>query len=122
VAGLRPEFLEIAGAHYPVDGSIASLLGGSMTALLAGQVDSIHNDDYVTILSHRGRSFVRQGNWKIVADEQPFDEADFELFDLAADPGETMDLSAKFPEKREEMIDLWQTQRKTLGIVLPADL
>jgi hypothetical protein len=38
------------------------------------------------------------------------------------DPGETTDLAESFPEKYDEMIDLWREQRKELGILLPQDL
>ena len=65
---------------------------------------------------------MRQGKWKIVQNEQPFDEDKFELFDLDADPGETKDLSEEYPDKMEEMLGLWRSQRIELGIVLPLDL
>jgi arylsulfatase len=53
---------------------------------------------------------------------QPFDERDFELFDLRRDPGETRDLSAAEPERRAAMLDLWRAERRRFGIVLPEDL
>jgi hypothetical protein len=54
--------------------------------------------------------------------ERPFDERDFELYDLAEDPGETVDLSQRYPEKRAELLRLWRQQRGQLGITLPEDL
>jgi arylsulfatase len=119
---LAPTFLELANAAYPADGSVAPMLGTSLNALLAGEPVTVHGEDYVTVLSHRGRTFVRRGKWKIVADPQPFDEANFELFDIEADPGEINDLSDSFPEIKRELIALWQERRRTLGIVLPSDL
>ena len=119
---MAPTFLSIAGAQYPADGSVAPLLGENMQALLAGETTAVHADDYVTTLSHRGRSFVRKGNWKIVQDERPFDEDKFELYDLGSDPGETANLAADNPDILEALITLWQTQRSELGIVLPSDL
>jgi arylsulfatase A-like enzyme len=91
-------------------------------AIPAWETTAVHADDYVTTLSHRGRSFVRKGNWKIVQDERPFDEDNFELYDLGSDPGETANLAADNPDILEAMITLWQTQRSELGIVLPSDL
>lgn len=41
---------------------------------------------------------------------------------LPAVPGETTDLSHQFPEKRLELIVLWQQKRLELGIILPGDL
>ena len=88
VMDLAPTFLEIAGAEYPNDDSLKPILGESMTEFLAGNSEAIHDEEYVTILSHRGRSLVRQGRWKIVTMDGPFDESNFELFDVVADPGE----------------------------------
>jgi len=119
---LAPTFLSVAGTHYPADESLAPQLGENMQALLAGQTTVVHADDYVTTLSHRGGSFVRKGNWKMVQDDRPFDEDNFELYDLGSDPGEMTNLAADKPEIMETMTTLWQTQRSELGIVLPSDL
>ena len=74
------------------------------------------------MLSVSGQSLVRQGRWKLAAIDMPFAESKFALYDIEADPGETTDLSAQFPEKRAELLSLWRTERTALGIVLPEDL
>lgn len=122
VMDLAPTFLEIAGATYPADGSVRPMLGESMSAYLAGEAESVHDDDYVTTLYHSGRAYLRQGDWKIANLEAPFSEDDFELFNLADDPGETTNLADSLPDKYDEMIDLWREQRRDLGILLPQDL
>ena len=45
-----------------------------------------------------------------------------ELFKLALDPGETSKLAAEKPAKLAELIELWRSQRRELGIILPEDL
>ncbi|HEY7673524.1 MAG TPA: arylsulfatase [Gammaproteobacteria bacterium] len=120
VMDLMPTFLELAGAQYPEDK--LPMLGESARAFLAGEADAVHGDDYVTTLAYQQRAFVRQGNWKLMTLEQPFDERDFALYDLADDPGETTDLSAQHPEKRLELLQLWRRERRALGITLPEDL
>jgi len=122
VMDLAPTFIEIAGAHYPDDGSVVPMLGESAKDLLAGVTTVIHDDDYVTAVYNAGRAYLRQGNWKIANLEAPFDEADFELFDLSTDPGESTNLAEEEPEKYTAMIDLWRVERWRLGIVLPQDL
>jgi hypothetical protein len=54
--------------------------------------------------------------------EQPFDERDFALYNVADDPGETTDLSSEYAEKRTELLQLWRRERGALGITLPEDL
>jgi len=122
VMDLAPTFLEIAGAEYPNDDSLKPILGESLTEFLAGHSEAIHDDDYVTILSHRGRSLVRQGRWKIVTTDGPFDESKFELFDVVADPGETNNLAEAEPEVFANLLEIWRTKRKEMGIILPEDL
>ena len=122
VMDLAPTFLEIAGGEYPADGSVKPILGESMLAFLQGRADRVHEESYVTTLYHAGRAFIRRGKWKLVNLEPPFREADMELFDLEADPGETSDLSATEPAVFAEMLELWRTKRIELGILLESDL
>ncbi|MBT8054418.1 MAG: arylsulfatase [Xanthomonadales bacterium] len=122
VMDLAPTFLEIAGAPYPDDGSVWPMLGESMSGILAGEAETVHEEDYVTILYHGGRAYLRQGNWKIANLKPPFTEDDFELFDMSVDPGETYNLAESHPDKYEELLELWRNERKKLGIILPQDL
>jgi arylsulfatase len=96
--------------------------GESMRAFLRGSSDAVHGQEHITTQFHRNRAYLRQGCWKITQLELPFDEANFALYDLSSDPGETIDLSHQQPEKRAELIELWRQERKELGIVLPQDL
>ncbi len=122
VMDLAPTFLDIAGVQYPDDGSVRAMLGKSITGFLAGEADVVHDEDYVVTLYHGGRAYLRQGNWKISNLEPPFDEDDFELFDLSTDPGESRNLADEEPEKLAELIELWDQERRSLGIILPQDL
>jgi arylsulfatase len=122
VMDLAPTFLELAGGEYPPDGSAEPMLGESMVAFLQGRAPRIHDENYVTALYHEGHAFIQRGKWKLVNLEAPFREADLELFDLEADPGETTDLSAAEPEVFAEMLQLWRTTRVELGIILESDL
>ncbi len=122
VMDLAPTFLDIAGAKYPDDGSVRPMLGESITRFLAGEADVVHDENHVTTLYHAGRAYLRQGNWKISNLEPPFNEGDFELFDLATDPGESNNLADDEPEKLAELIELWDEERERLGIILPQDL
>ncbi len=122
VMDLAPTFLEIAGAEYPADGSVRPMLGESMLPMLTGATDYVHEDDYVTVQFTIGRGYVREGNWKIVNIDTPFDESKFELFNLESDPGETTNLADQYPERYTRMLELWREKRMEYGIFLPSDL
>ena len=122
VMDLAPTFLDFAAAKYPDDGSVRQMLGESMRSFLAGTAEGVHSEDYVTVMYHGGRAYLRQGDWKISNLEPPFSENDFELFNLAADPGETNNLAESHADKYEELIKAWTAERRELGIILPQDL
>jgi arylsulfatase len=57
----------------------------------------------------KGGRAMRSGNWKLY--QEPGDQpTPVQLFDLAADPQEKMDLAAKFPERvtsLKQVFDTW---------------
>jgi arylsulfatase len=122
VMDLAPSFLELAGVRYPSDGSVRPMVGESMAALLNGAASQVHDSAYVTTLYHAGHAFVRQGRWKLVNLESPFDESGFALFDIDNDPGEATNLAPTERERFVAMLGLWRQKRLELGIILPGDL
>jgi len=119
VMDLAPTFLELAEVQYPSDPGIRPMLGASMRDLLEGSTHAVHDERYATVLYHNGRAFIREGNWKLVNLDGPFDESRFELFDLANDPGETVNLAQREPERLAALLRLWTVKRRELGILLP---
>jgi len=120
VMDLMPTFLELAHASYPEDK--VPMRGESAWSYLAGRAPVVHDDSYVTTLAYNQRAFVRRGDWKLLSLARPFAEPEFALYDLATDPGETTDLSSRYPERRETMLELWRRERRALHITLPEDL
>ncbi|MEQ8363387.1 MAG: arylsulfatase [Cyclobacteriaceae bacterium] len=120
VMDLAPTFYELAGATYPGKTGTARtkpLLGKSILPLLQGE-DEIHVTDYITALEHRGRMFIRKGNWKLVNLQPPYDESKMMLFNLEEDLGETKDLSRTQPEKFEELLEAWRDYRDANNIII----
>jgi len=121
VMDLAPTILELGQATYPTDGSVQPMRGETMAPLLTGAADAVHDDQYVTTLYHGGHAFVRRGRWKLVNLGPRFSESSFELFDLQEDPGETTNLADTEEERFAEMLALWRSERRALGILLPED-
>ena len=89
-----------------------------MTRFLAGDAAAVHDNDYVTTLYHWGHALLRKGDWKISNLKPPFDESDFELFDLANDPGESTNLAKEAPGKLAELVTLWRQERAEPAFVV----
>lgn len=120
VMDLAPTFYELAGATYPGKTGTAKtkpLLGKSILPLLQGE-DEIHATDYITALEHKGRMFIRKGNWKLVNLNPPYDESKMMLFNLEVDLGETNDLAQEHPEKVKELLNDWNQYIKKNELII----
>ena len=105
---LFPTFCDVAGS-----GSPSGLDGISMLpTLLSRKEQKQHEALYWEFHEQGGSQAVRQGNWKAVRthikDSQP---EQFELFNLAADPGEKMDLAGQHPEIARRLRE-WMTRSR----------
>jgi arylsulfatase len=55
-----------------------------------------------------GQKAYFDGDWKILWMPKPFGTGDWELFNLNDDPAELNDLSKQYPDKRKDLIALWE--------------
>jgi len=97
VMDLMPTFLSVAGADYPdvYNGeSIVPVQGESIMPLLNGELP-IEADSREIGWSAYGMDAYRKGQWKVLRLPAPYGNGDWQLYDLAADPGELHDLSSE---------------------------
>ena len=122
VMDVLPTFLEVAETKHPGTTyrgrRVATPLGESMLPLLKGDATAVHADDYYVGWELFGHRAVRRGDWKIVWDSRDGENARWQLFNIAADPGEQRDLAADEPERLAEMIDLWERYVRDNGVIL----
>jgi arylsulfatase len=120
---VAPTILEMAGVQHPSTfkgREIEPMQGKSWVEMLAGKTQSPRTPDDWLGWELFGNRAIRQGDWKISLLYEPFGTYDWQLFNLAEDPGEQYDLSGKFPEKRQELVALWeQYARKALPQAVP---
>jgi arylsulfatase len=121
VMDIVPTMLELAGVEHPSayqGREIAPVQGKSWAAMLAGTTQSPRSsDDWLGWELFNNRA-IRQGDWKISWLYRPMGTYDWQLFNLAEDPGEQYDLSTKFPKKRKELVALWDEYAKTNGVII----
>lgn len=104
VMDFMPTVAELAGAAYPpkfVGREPLPLDGMSLVPVLQGM--PLPPRDYLAwrVPQHRA---LRVGDWKIVSKNE---DAPWELYDLAADAGETTDVSSRHPERLQELVTRW---------------
>jgi arylsulfatase len=99
---------------------IEPLRGNSMLPVLNGTASEVHKDDAAVSWELFGMRAVRKGDFKLLWLVQPFGPDDWQLYNLAKDPGETVDLSGGMPELRNEMIEIWNRYSQETGVILPS--
>jgi arylsulfatase len=123
VGDLMPTLLEIAGTRYPatLEGrELPALMGKSWRPMLAGEVESPRTDKDFVAWELFGNRAVRQGDWKLRWQFKPYGKADWELYNLAADPAERKDLAAEHPDKLRALVALWDSYVRANNVVLPS--
>ena len=108
VCDLLPTLCQLTSTDIPTDHTID---GQSLQKLLSGQSDSDHHQQFLMHFPHEHRSSyytsLRDGNWKVIYQYLKRSDADgaaYQLFDLANDPFEQINLADKHPKKLRSMM------------------
>ena len=121
VKDIAPTILELADVQHPSTfkgREIVPMQGKSWAGMLAGKTQSPRTPEDWLGWELFGNRAIRQGDWKISWQYEPFGTWDWQLFNLAEDLGEQYDLSDKFPEKKQQLIALWDEYVKTNGVII----
>jgi arylsulfatase len=105
--------MQVSGAEYPqeYDGhAIQSLEGRSLTPAFASQ----RIEREAIYWEHEGNRAIRVGDWKLVAKGPA---GAWELYDIAADRTELMNLAAEQPERVRQMVAQWEAWAKRTGTI-----
>lgn len=121
IADIYPTLIEVAGIS-PTDSvyqsqNLSSLKGRSMLSHLSGEASVVHASDFVHTLEYWSRRSVRQGKWKATWINEPIGDGQWELFDIEIDVGEQADLSDMFPEKLQELVQLYEAYAFEAGVI-----
>jgi arylsulfatase len=120
VRDIMPTILSLAGAEHSetFEGRVVKpMQGHSVLDLFEGRVTTASPEISRVGYELFGLKAYFVGEWKILSMPKPFGSGEWELFDLSKDPAEMNDLSKINPEKREEMIALWEKYKKENGVL-----
>ena len=109
VTDLMPTILELAGARYPESYNgkkVHGLIGKSIVPVLIGDSVTVHSNDGMGYELFEMKAYIK-GKWKLLRLPQPYGTGSWQLFNLETDPGETNDLSDKFPLVKQDLIKAW---------------
>ncbi|MBD0688230.1 arylsulfatase [Streptomyces sp. CBMA123] len=125
VTDLLPTLLELAGIERPeirAGQPVQELDGTSFASVLREpHADSTHTEQYCEMTGNR--SYYRNG-WKLVTLHRPgtpYDDGEWALYDLHADPTEIDDLAAEFPAVVKELAEAWENAAWRDGVFPLAD-
>jgi arylsulfatase len=121
VMDIVPTMLELAGIEPPSTykgREIAPVQGKSWVRMLAGSTQSPRTSEDWLGWELFGNRAIRQGDWKITWLYEPFGTEDWQLFNLAEDPGEQYDLSDQFPDEKKELVALWDEYAAMNGVII----
>lgn len=119
---VMPTLLEFAGVDYPTvfnGRTIEPMTGRSMIDLLDGSKESIYSSDEFVGGEMGGGKWMRQGDLKAVMIPKPYGTGEWQLFNVAKDPGEAIDLSKQKQDKLKSLVAAWDQYAKEVGVVLP---
>ena len=122
VMDLAPTFLEYAETEYPKKRNGESLVpqrGKSMVSLLSKRSRTVRTPEESIGWEFNGWRAIRVGDHKATWISTPYGPSEWQLYDLAADPGESRDLSSQEPVLRQRLVDAWERYAKEVGVVPP---
>ncbi|MEY3635347.1 MAG: hypothetical protein RLZZ61_1757 [Pseudomonadota bacterium] len=93
LAGVAPQQGRFAGR--PVE----PMTGVDLTPMLTGAALSVHSADKPLGYELSGNAVLFKGNYKLVKNLPPYGDGRWRLYNISADPGETVDLSGSDPAR-----------------------
>jgi arylsulfatase A-like enzyme len=122
VMDIAPTLLDLAGVQQPGDRyanrEILPMQGRSWVPVMTRKAHAVRSSNEGIGFELFNKMGYRQGKWKAINLEQPFGSGSWELYNLKADPGETRNLAAKYPDRIAQMARAWDAHALQNGVVL----
>jgi len=122
VKDIPATILEAAGVTPPTEfggRKVAAIQGKDIAPVLSNSADTIRSPEDWTGWELFGNRAIRQGDWKLLWLCKPFGPAQWQLYNLKLDPGETKDLAAEHKDIRDKMVSHWEDYAQANNVILP---
>jgi len=118
VTDLAPTMLAIAGVSPPAAAEgMESMTGKSLASVFAAGSGPPHGSDTATGYEFSGNSALYRGDYKLVRNQPPVGDGQWQLYNIKDDPGETADLGSRLPglfRQMQSRYDAWAGEKKVL--------
>lgn len=138
VMDLAPTVLDLAGIKHPgtlfqgeeglsfcthshtISGrQVHSMRGKSWSDWLSDPSKPVHDETSVVGWELFGQKAIRKAHWKALFVPEPAGSAEWELYNLITDPGETHNIAEDKPDVLKALIEHWARYEAETGMVLP---
>lgn len=109
---LMPTLVELCSAKYPAEHNGIPVLPTEGESL----VPTFHGDSQksrILCVEHEGNRMVREEDWKLVAQR----DKPWQLYNLAKDPAEMMDLAGKEPDRVQKLNAAWMAWAERCNVI-----
>ncbi len=120
IMDIMATLVDVAQASYPRQKNGLPIQPMEGTSLTPTFKDGGTLPTRTLCFQHEGAKAIEHGNWKLVEGKKMPTESIWELYDLAKDPCETVDLAAQHPELVKSMSDEYDAWAKRTGSYFPA--
>ncbi|WP_246202878.1 arylsulfatase [Sphingomonas lacunae] len=121
VTDITPTLLSLAGVA-PQQGewrgrAVEPMIGRDLTPALTGQVEGVHPADAPFGYELSGNAVLFKGDWKLVKNLPPYGTGEWELYNIAQDPGEVTNLASAEPSIHAQMQADYNDWAKANGVL-----
>jgi len=117
VTDVTPTILSIAGIDQPTEAPVGPMDGKDLYPLIHGEIDSVYHADETIGMEAAGQCVLYKGDVKLVRNGRPYGDGVWRMYNLANDPGETIDLSKSSPKLFAEMIRHYSDYTDKYGVL-----
>ena len=122
VTDITPTVFDFAGLTAEPAAGTVPVTGRSLRGVLAGTAETTYDADTPIGMEVGGNAALYKGDYKLTKITLPWSDAQWRLYDLKRDPGETRDLREQEPERYAAMLADYKRYVQDMGVLpLPDD-
>jgi arylsulfatase A-like enzyme len=116
ITDITPTLLDYAGVKA-APAPAAPLIGRSLRPLLGGAAQTVYDAQTPIGMEAAGDAALYKGDLKLTRSAGPLGDPTWRLYDIARDPGETLDLTDQAPDQARAMLADYRAYAARVGVV-----